>query len=156
MELTVIHSLPILVLCVLCGGHLFSAPVLILPSESRTGSRFANSPSLALPNGCRVGTAMTGHVPTCAQDAAHTRQGGERNTLDFRLALKCTPNLFPALSIAEHSWMPDGRETPGRTLAQVGSSVIENRAGWPCLLSRHGFFLTRRILPVRGGVLWGG
>lgn len=27
--------------------------------------------------------------------------------------------------------MPDGREAPGRTPAQVGSSVIENRAGWP-------------------------
>lgn len=27
--------------------------------------------------------------------------------------------------------MPDGREALGRTLAQVGSSVLENRAGWP-------------------------
>lgn len=27
--------------------------------------------------------------------------------------------------------MPDGREAPGRTLAQVGSSVLENRAGRP-------------------------
>lgn len=66
----------------------------------------------------------------CPRCCPHKAGRGEKYS-DFRLALKCTPNLFPVLSIAEHSWMPDGREAPGRTLAQVGSSVIENRAGWP-------------------------